>query len=156
MGWNEARKLNVAIKSMQERLETASVNDLSRLAENLDLGRRVLSIRVVERDGQGRWLKVQLEGDRRTRTVSLSRLRAAVGATRLKSGRILRTWPADGQVAAGGLYFEGLGWGHGVGLCQNGCHGYASRGWSAEDILRHYCPEATIGHLEPSPEGSDR
>jgi SpoIID/LytB domain protein len=34
--------------------------------------------------------------------------------------------------------FNGAGWGHGVGLCQIGAAVMATRGFSAEEILRHY------------------
>jgi stage II sporulation protein D len=34
--------------------------------------------------------------------------------------------------------FQGAGWGHGVGLCQIGAAVMASRGFSAEEILKHY------------------
>ena len=34
--------------------------------------------------------------------------------------------------------FHGAGWGHGVGLCQIGAAVMATRGFSAEEILRHY------------------
>ena len=34
--------------------------------------------------------------------------------------------------------FHGAGWGHGVGLCQIGAAGMASRGFSCEEILSHY------------------
>jgi SpoIID/LytB domain protein len=36
--------------------------------------------------------------------------------------------------------FHGAGWGHGVGLCQIGAAVMASKGFSAEEILRHYFP----------------
>jgi SpoIID/LytB domain protein len=34
--------------------------------------------------------------------------------------------------------FHGAGWGHGVGLCQIGAAIMATRGFSAEEILKHY------------------
>ena len=34
--------------------------------------------------------------------------------------------------------FHGAGWGHGVGLCQIGAAVMAARGFSAEEILKHY------------------
>jgi SpoIID/LytB domain protein len=34
--------------------------------------------------------------------------------------------------------FKGAGWGHGVGLCQIGAAVMATRGFSAEKILKHY------------------
>ena len=33
---------------------------------------------------------------------------------------------------------HGAGWGHGVGLCQIGAAVMATRGFSTEEILRHY------------------
>ncbi len=34
--------------------------------------------------------------------------------------------------------FLGRGWGHGVGLCQNGAYGMALAGRTYDQILRHY------------------
>jgi stage II sporulation protein D len=34
--------------------------------------------------------------------------------------------------------FLGRGWGHGVGLCQNGAYGMALAGATYDEILRHY------------------
>jgi SpoIID/LytB domain protein len=34
--------------------------------------------------------------------------------------------------------FYGAGWGHGVGLCQIGAAVMATKGFSTEEILRHY------------------
>ncbi|MEW6515812.1 MAG: SpoIID/LytB domain-containing protein [candidate division FCPU426 bacterium] len=36
--------------------------------------------------------------------------------------------------------FTGQGWGHGVGLCQEGALGMAQNGYNYRDILRHYYP----------------
>ncbi len=36
------------------------------------------------------------------------------------------------------IIFYGAGWGHGVGLCQTGAANMAVRGFSMEEILRHY------------------
>ena len=41
-------------------------------------------------------------------------------------------------------YFEGAGWGHGVGMCQWGALGMALHGWTAEKILTYYYPGADI------------
>jgi SpoIID/LytB domain protein len=43
--------------------------------------------------------------------------------------------------------FHGSGWGHGVGLCQIGAAVMASRGVSAEQIVGHYFPGATLQRL---------
>ena len=39
---------------------------------------------------------------------------------------------------------HGAGWGHGVGLCQIGAAVMATRGFSAEEILRHYFRDVEI------------
>jgi SpoIID/LytB domain protein len=42
------------------------------------------------------------------------------------------------KVEANQFVFHGAGWGHGVGLCQIGAAIMATRGFSAEEILKHY------------------
>ncbi len=42
------------------------------------------------------------------------------------------------------FYFQGAGWGHGVGLDQTGAAGMAEAGFNAESILNHYYPENEI------------
>jgi stage II sporulation protein D len=43
--------------------------------------------------------------------------------------------------------FYGAGWGHGVGLCQIGAAVMATKGFIAEDILRHYFPGTQIRNI---------
>jgi stage II sporulation protein D len=40
--------------------------------------------------------------------------------------------------------FLGRGWGHGVGLCQNGAYGMALAGKTWVEILRHYYTGADL------------
>ena len=53
-------------------------------------------------------------------------------------------------------FFLGRGWGHGVGLCQNGAYGMALAGASYDQILRHYytgidiVPAASVTAAPPS------
>jgi stage II sporulation protein D len=42
------------------------------------------------------------------------------------------------RVEADQFIFDGAGWGHGVGLCQIGAAVMATRGFSADEILKHY------------------
>ncbi|MHB8091608.1 MAG: SpoIID/LytB domain-containing protein [Syntrophales bacterium] len=46
--------------------------------------------------------------------------------------------------APSGFVLRGAGWGHGVGLCQIGAAAMASRGFTAEEILRHYFRGAAL------------
>jgi SpoIID/LytB domain protein len=57
---------------------------------------------------------------------------------------------AKGCVAAaagtGPLFLiTGHGWGHGVGMAQWGAWGYATHGWTYQQILQHYYPGTTLG-----------
>lgn len=127
---------------------TASRADLDAAARDLDVGRHVEALRVVARDDFGRWLEVEVRGDRRSRRVSATRLRAALDPARLKSGVVLSTWPPLGDPITSGQAFEGLGRGHGAGLCQVGSHELAQRGWSARRILSHYISGAHLERLD--------
>jgi peptidoglycan hydrolase-like amidase len=50
-----------------------------------------------------------------------------------------------------GWLFSGRGWGHGVGLCQNGAYGMALRGHNYVDILTHYYTGVSLASLETVP-----
>lgn len=126
---------------------TASRAELSRLAKDLGLGERLLIVRPVAQDPAERWLEVELTGSSGKRRVPLNELRRRLGFDRLRSGRILATWPRAGETIQDGLYFQGLGNGHGVGLCQRGALGYAELGLGAERILAHYYPGAKLRGL---------
>ncbi len=126
---------------------TATRTDLDQLAAALDLGPHLRRLRPQTRDDYGRWLTVELQGDRGRRTIDVTRLRRELDPARLKSGLLLRTWPPAGEPITGGLLFEGLGRGHGAGLCQVGSHELAARGWSARRILAYYLSGSRLSDL---------
>jgi stage II sporulation protein D len=123
---------------------TAARSDLDRLARELGLGDRLRTLTPVKQDAAQRWLEVELVGNQGKRRLPFNELRRRLGFDRLRSGRILSTWPRAGETIQDGLYFSGLGNGHGVGLCQRGALGYAELGLGAERILAHYYPGARI------------
>jgi SpoIID/LytB domain protein len=43
-----------------------------------------------------------------------------------------------------GFVLHGKGWGHGVGLCQIGAAVMGSLGFSHDEILNHYYPNAVL------------
>jgi stage II sporulation protein D len=51
---------------------------------------------------------------------------------------VIRSTCFEARLQGDKIEFTGLGWGHGVGLCQEGAYGMAKEGYSAFDILRHY------------------
>ncbi len=77
-------------------------------------------------------------------------LRRIIGYRRLPSMRFDVTTfavnPESRQVEA---WFEGGGWGHGVGLCQWGMKALADRGWTADQIIAYYYPGTTVHAIAP-------
>jgi hypothetical protein len=51
---------------------------------------------------------------------------------------------------------EGLGQGHGVGLCQRGATAMAERGLDFREIILHYFPNVTISQLPGGPQAAGR
>jgi stage II sporulation protein D len=92
---------------------------------------RVSSVRIVHAGGA---LVLKGEG-----------LRRIIGYQRLPSMRFTLTEfavnPDTRRVEA---WFEGGGWGHGVGLCQWGMKALAERGWTAERIITYYYPGTQV------------
>lgn len=126
---------------------TAPPAELSRLAVESGLNGPLRSFAAPQLDRDQRWQSVELRSSSHRVRISLEDLRRILGAGELKSGRLIKVWPPVGQAIAGGVYFEGLGRGHGAGLCQVGSHAYAEQGWTAERILHHYLPGSRITPL---------
>jgi stage II sporulation protein D len=105
------------------------------------VGDRLLGVRVATRDASGRAATMELTGDV-IRTVRGEQVRAAVnqrhGALAIRSTKF--SLAQDGET----LHFTGIGWGHGVGLCQLGAAARIRRGEAVRDILGVYYPGARL------------
>jgi len=103
------------------------------------------SFEVRERDRSGRVTFVRLTGDRGSVDLPGRRFRELLGANRLQSlnFHVRNFW--------GWFFFDGFGWGHGVGLCQWGAYGMAKKGNKMEEILAFYFPGAEKRKLEGLP-----
>jgi stage II sporulation protein D len=71
-----------------------------------------------------------------------SSFRMAIGPDVIRSTRF------EARVDNSRVHFTGKGWGHGVGLCQEGAFGMAQKGYSAFDILRHYYRGIMVEKME--------
>ena len=106
-----------------------------------DVGNRLDQVLVSKRDETGRAEFIMLEGEHR----KLVRgwyfkiiLWRALGWNVLKSSRF--------EVARSGseFIFRGSGFGHGLGLCQEGAHVMAARGANYQKILEKYFPGTVV------------
>jgi stage II sporulation protein D len=99
----------------------------------------IVRISAVEHDESGRMLKLSiLDAEGRSRTMKGSAFRMALGPDLIRSTRF------DAVVEGEKAVFNGKGWGHGVGLCQEGACAMAYKGYGCFDILRYYYRGITI------------
>ena len=112
--------------------------------EAIEIGNlQLVEVAEVNRSGRARTLRVR--GDRGSMTLTGRQLREKLGANRLRSLKF------SVSVRPGNVFFEGLGWGHGVGLCQWGAFGMARQGKTADQILEFYFPGAQRRGLKGLP-----
>jgi stage II sporulation protein D len=112
------------------------------LRKHKRLSGELTGITVAEQtaSGRARLLKLQLSGGR-SASISGVELRQLLGYTALPS--LFFTVERDGAA----LVFHGRGSGHGVGLCQWGARGRASRGEGVREILAHYYPGTEVRRM---------
>lgn len=119
--WN----ISFSLAEVAKRMKSAGL-----AKGNLTTVERVLGAKTVSiRDARGR------------HSVEPRALRKALGFSTLFSERF------SAHTRGNKVQFEGLGFGHGVGMCQWGAHGQASEGRTYRDILMHYYPSTRIKRL---------
>ena len=109
-------------------------------------GSVVKGVEVLARGRSGRASKVRVTTDRGAFTLAGLEIRFALSLPEslftLVTGRDEKGEPVH--------TFFGRGWGHGVGLCQNGTFGMALAGKSHAEILAAYYPGTTLGPWPPA------
>jgi SpoIID/LytB domain protein len=92
----------------------------------------------------GRIAELEVHGSKKSVMVKGDAIWSAMGGLR-SSLFTIRYKYTNGKLEY--IIFQGVGYGHGIGLDQHGAAGMASAGFSAEDILRHYYPRAEPKNL---------
>jgi SpoIID/LytB domain protein len=106
-----------------------------------DVGARLEDVIVTRRDATGRAEIITLEGERR-RTVRGWDFKLIVG--RALGWNLLKSSRFTVARAGSNFVFRGGGFGHGLGLCQEGAHVMASRGSTYKQIVGKYFPGTTV------------
>ncbi len=113
-----------------------------RLAKEIGGVNDVRWIRSHGETASGRVRIVEINAGGKVTRLPSPKFRELVGYNNLRSTRF------EIREREESVEFRGTGWGHGVGLCQEGTGALASQGWKCKDILRHYFPGAKIGRLQ--------
>lgn len=103
---------------------------------------RLVWVRTEGETRSGRVRTVWVEVGNRTIRMSGARFRSLVGYDELRSARFGVT------VRGESVEFRGMGWGHGVGICQEGACALAREGRGFREILGHYFPGTALVRLD--------
>lgn len=103
---------------------------------------RIQSIKIIERYVSGAVSDLEIISSSGTLKLSGNRLRLIIGPNMIKSAKF--KLQLNGKYA----YFQGYGWGHGVGMCQWGAFFMSKKDFTAEQILGYYYPESKIKNIE--------
>lgn len=107
-----------------------------------DVGQNIRNLLVTRRDASGRAELISVVGDR-TRTINGWDFKLIVG--RALGWNVLKSSRFNVSRSGSQFVFHGGGFGHGLGLCQEGSHAMAQRGHSFQQILAHYFPGTSVG-----------
>lgn len=149
-GFNESG-VNVFRWDRQSSIEdlTADLNRyLERTKNPITNVTRITNIAVTERSPSGRILTLSVYTDKGTIELYKTEARSAFGPPR---STLFYLEPlTDGNQNLTGYRFVGGGFGHGVGMSQNGSYNLANLGKTAEEILAFYYPQTTLTELNPN------
>ena len=104
---------------------------------------KVSVVTILSRNRSGRADKIEIR-DGTGITVSLTGkdFRQMLGPNDIKSTKF------ELSIQGNSLVVQGLGWGHGVGMCQWGAYGMARAGKKADEILKYYYPGAEVSTID--------
>src|SRR6185295_2002122 len=106
-----------------------------------NVGERLLNVSVLRTDASGRAELIALEGNRRV-TIKGWDFKIIVG--RALGWNLLKSSHFEITRSGSNFIFRGRGFGHGLGLCQEGAHVMAERGANYRQILEKYFPSTHV------------
>ncbi len=136
-----------------EWVRRVPAGELARRMGSRVAGREVREVTVTRRSPAGRAIELRVTTDVAQVTLQRFDLRQALGLPEM----LFTVQKVRGAQGEAEFVFLGRGWGHGVGLCQNGAFGMALAGYSYDQILRHYYTGieiVTAASVTPGPPSS--
>lgn len=125
-------------------IDTISRVDLLRALQSdsrTDVGSRLDQVIISKRDETGRAEFISLDGEHR-KSVRGWDFKIIVG--RVLGWNVLKSSRFEVTRSGSNFIFHGSGFGHGLGLCQEGAHVLAARGVNYQKILEKYFPGTNI------------
>ncbi|MBR4592599.1 MAG: SpoIID/LytB domain-containing protein [Elusimicrobiaceae bacterium] len=109
-------------------------------AQQEGLGGSLKSIKIAKKTNSGRATRITLRTSKGTKIVACNKFRLAIG---LKSCKISKI-----DMHHRSLHIAGHGYGHGIGMCQDGANGMAKAGKNYRQILKNYYPGSKLTTLK--------
>jgi stage II sporulation protein D len=91
-------------------------------------------------NGSGTRSQIDITGKTAVSAEGVTSLPASKGGLVVESGSGKSAFPTSGDT----YIFSGKGWGHGVGMSQEGAKGMALQGYKYDEILKHYFPGCEV------------
>ena len=107
--------------------------------------KKIINIQIASRNSSGRIASLIISTEQKEANISAKDFRNILGPNIIRSNNF------QVKVVKDDVVFEGLGWGHGVGLCQWGAYFMAKEGADYKKILGYYYPTAVISNPGPNP-----
>jgi stage II sporulation protein D len=99
----------------------------------------ISGIEITRLSASGRVSALKMQGENTDIEITAKDFRQALGPD------VIRSLNFTVRIISGIAYIDGLGWGHGVGLCQWGMYQMARNGYKHAEILEYYFPQSKLG-----------
>lgn len=104
---------------------------------------RIKSVTILSRNASGRIDKIEIKDDADvTCILTAKEFRQILGPNDVRSANF------EASLGNGKLSLSGIGWGHGVGMCQWGAKGMSEKSGKYDEILKHYYPGTEITTID--------
>ncbi|TAN61482.1 SpoIID/LytB domain-containing protein [bacterium] len=98
----------------------------------------ISGVEITRLSASGRVSALKIQGENAGIEITAKDFRQALGPD------VIRSLNFTIRVISGIAYIDGLGWGHGVGLCQWGMYKMARNGYKHAQILEYYFPQSKL------------
>jgi len=123
------------------------LEEIIRRKSGMDFG-TLESLVPLQRGPSGRIVRLRITGSIKTLVIGKElEIRKWLSPTHLLSSAFIVEVLEGKDGKPSRFTLKGAGWGHGVGMCQIGAAVMASRGYRADQILKHYFPGASLKKL---------
>jgi stage II sporulation protein D len=104
---------------------------------------KISAVTILSRNRSGRADKIEIKDESGASAIIKGKdFRQMLGPNDIRSAKF------EFSIQGNSLVVQGLGWGHGVGMCQWGAYGMARAGKKCDEILKYYYPGAEISTID--------